>query len=384
LYFKTSEIELYYEKTGQGEPVVLLHGNGEDHTIFDVLVKQLSPDYTVYAIDSRGHGKSGKVESLDYNSMMEDVALFIREMGIQKPIMYGFSDGGIIGLLLAVKYPEMLSKLIISGANTHPDGIKGIHILPMKIVYFFTGSRKNKLMLTQPCITDAELNAIVTPTLVLAGSKDLIKENHTRNIAKNIPGSVLRILEGESHGSYVVKSEKLYEIIKIFITIKVREITTADYPLLEQFLYNAIFLPPGIGPLPRDIIFKPEIFIYIDGFGSKPGDCGVAAEAEGKTIGIAWTRIIPAYGHIDDETPELAVSVLPEYRGQGTGTALLMNLFELLRGRGYSRTSLSVQKENPAVRLYQRVGYKVLYENEEDYIMIKGLNCMNGIVEKGR
>jgi len=153
----------------------------------------------------------------------------------------------------------------------------------------------------------------------------------------------------------------------------VREISSAEYHLLEDFLYHALFLPPGIDPLPREVIYQPEIFIYIDGFGNKPGDCCMIAEADGKIAGAAWTRIIPAYGHIDDDTPELAIAVLPEYRGQGIGTALLTRLFELLRGRGYKRTSLSVQKANPAARLYGRVGYEILRENEEDWIMVKPL-----------
>ena len=105
---KVNGIDLYYEKTGQGCPIVLLHGNGESHDIFAVLIKRLSPNYTVYAIDSRDHGKSGKVKSLDYGDMMEDVAAFIRQLDIESPVLYGFSDGGIIGLLLAIKYPALI------------------------------------------------------------------------------------------------------------------------------------------------------------------------------------------------------------------------------------------------------------------------------------
>jgi pimeloyl-ACP methyl ester carboxylesterase len=145
--------------------------------------------------------------------MMEDVAAFIRELGIDSPILYGFSDGGIIGILLAIKYPALVSKLIVSGANTRPDGIKGTIALMIKAAYFFTRKQKYKLMLTQPNITDAELNTIAAPTLVIAGSKDMIKDEHTKNIARNIPGSAIKILDGESHASYVIHSDKLYDII---------------------------------------------------------------------------------------------------------------------------------------------------------------------------
>jgi len=166
---------------------------------------------------------------------------------------------------------------------------------------------------------------------------------------------------------------------KMINDIIVRKIVETDYPLLEDFLYHAVFLPPGIEPPPKDIIFKPEIHIYIKDFGGE-NDCRIVAEYDGKVVGAAWTRIIPAYGHIDDKTPELAVSVLPEYRGRGIGTALITRLFELLRERGYKLTSLSVQKENPAARLYRRFGYEIIRENDEDYIMVKKLGIAVRII----
>jgi len=161
--------------------------------------------------------------------------------------------------------------------------------------------------------------------------------------------------------------------------INVREITEVEYPLLEDFIYTAIYMPPGEEMPPREVIFDPEIYIYVDDFGSKPGDCGVIAERDDKIIGMAWTRIIPAYGHLDDDMPELAISVLPEFRGQNIGTQLMERLFVLLFERGYKRTSLSVQKNNPAVRFYQRLGYVITGEKldhvgHEDYVMLKDLN----------
>ena len=160
----------------------------------------------------------------------------------------------------------------------------------------------------------------------------------------------------------------------------IRKITPVDYPQLEDFLYNAIFIPPGEKWPPREIIFEPEINIYIKDFGLET-DCGVVAEQDGKLIGAAWTRIIPAYGHLDENTPELAISVLPDYRSQGVGTLLMNRLFELLRERGYKRTSLSVQQDNPAVRFYERLEYKITDEKVDhaghgDYIMVKNLPCV--------
>jgi ribosomal protein S18 acetylase RimI-like enzyme len=154
--------------------------------------------------------------------------------------------------------------------------------------------------------------------------------------------------------------------------LKIRQILIEEYPLLEEFQYHAIFLPVGVGPLPREIIFKPEIFVYIKDFGGKD-DCCVVVELDKQIVGAAWTRIIPAYGHIDDKTPELAISVLPNWRRQGIGSKMMNSLFDLLRERGYLQTSLAVQKENPAVRFYLRLGYNIIEEKTEEYLMIKYL-----------
>ena len=160
--------------------------------------------------------------------------------------------------------------------------------------------------------------------------------------------------------------------------IQVREIAKAEYPLLEDFLYNAIFIPEGEAWPPREIIFEPEIYVYVKDFGLD-SDCGVVAELDGVIVGAAWTRIIPGYGNLDESTPELAISVLPGYRGQSVGAMLMQRLFDLLKERGYKRTSLSVQQNNPAVRFYERLGYvitdeKLDHAGHEDYIMVQSLN----------
>jgi ribosomal protein S18 acetylase RimI-like enzyme len=156
------------------------------------------------------------------------------------------------------------------------------------------------------------------------------------------------------------------------MTISIKELSQLDYSILENFIYWAIFTPIGSELPARDIIFNPDVFIYIEDFGKK-NDCGVFAEVGGKAVGAAWTRIIPGYGHVDDETPELAISVLPEYRNQGIGSKLMEKLFELLSERGYRQTSLAVQKENPASKFYLRLGYEIISENSEEYLMIKKL-----------
>lgn len=220
MLLKVNNIDLFYEKTGQGRPILLLHGNGESHKIFMTLSQKLSEYYTVYAIDSRGHGKSCKVKQLDYDSMAEDIVGLIRALNIEKPVIYGFSDGGILGILIAIRYPDLLSKLIISGANTCPEGIKKATLRIFRLIYFVTRNFKIKMMLTQPNIKDDDLNKITVKTLVLAGKKDCIDEKHTIHMAECIPNSTLRILEGESHESYVLDNHKLYQIILPFLEDK--------------------------------------------------------------------------------------------------------------------------------------------------------------------
>jgi ribosomal protein S18 acetylase RimI-like enzyme len=175
-----------------------------------------------------------------------------------------------------------------------------------------------------------------------------------------------------------VNAQNLCVITAHPINAKVRVMRESEYECLPEFLYQAIFIHEGAQQPPRSVINAPQIFIYIKGFGTAPGDLGVVAEQDGRVIGAAWTRIIPAYGHINAETPELAISLLPPFRGYGIGTRLMKKLFTVLRDNGYASTSLSVQKDNPAVRFYLRLGYRITDGKQddarhEDYIMVKDL-----------
>lgn len=217
MYLKVNGVNLYYDQTGQGEPLVLLHGNGEDHRIFDELVRELSHRFTVYRLDSRGHGKSERVKTIFYDRMAEDTAAFIRELGLERPALYGFSDGGITGLLLAIRYPELLSKLAVSGANLCPEGLKGRCLTLFRISGFFTRSPLTRMMLTEPHIPLNELERVAVPVLVLAGARDIVREAHTREIAAHIPNSRLEILAHETHSSYVVHTPRLAEWLVPFL-----------------------------------------------------------------------------------------------------------------------------------------------------------------------
>ena len=149
----------------------------------------------------------------------------------------------------------------------------------------------------------------------------------------------------------------------------IRQLTEPEYALLPDFLYEAIFLPEGAVPPPRSIVTQDELRVYYENFGQSPHDRALGAEINGRIIGIVWTRIMPDYGHIDDETPSFAIALYPEYRGQGIGTALMREMLTLLQNAGYAQASLSVQKENPAARLYRRLGFETVRETDEEYIM---------------
>ena len=150
----------------------------------------------------------------------------------------------------------------------------------------------------------------------------------------------------------------------------IRELGKNETELLKDFLYEALFVPEGAAPFPREIIKKPELKLYYEDFGTGRADFCLVSEEDGTVTGAAWTRIMNDYGHVDDETPSLAISLYKEYRGRGTGTMLLKELKELLRKEGFERISLSVQKANYAVSMYKKAGFVPVKEDEEEYIMV--------------
>ena len=153
----------------------------------------------------------------------------------------------------------------------------------------------------------------------------------------------------------------------------IREIQEQEYPLLDDFLYEAIFIPEGIEPPPKTIITSPELQIYVERFGELEDDRGLVAEVDGKIVGAVWVRIMNDYGHIDNETPSLAISLYKEYRGFGIGTTLMKKILALLKENEYKQVSLSVQKANYAAKLYLKIGFEIVRENEEEYIMVNYL-----------
>ena len=209
-------MDLFYEKTGSGRPLLMVHGNGEDHTIFKEAVDVLRERFTCYCVDSRGHGQSAPVDVLHYEDMAEDMIQFMEVLDLRDVVFYGFSDGGIVGLLAAARCPRIAS-LIVSGANLTPEGVKPLLRLFIRAMYLFRKDPKLALMLREPHIGDEILQRVAARTLVLAGIKDIVLEEQTRRIAAAIPGAELRILPGEGHGTYIIHKEKIGQIIRDFV-----------------------------------------------------------------------------------------------------------------------------------------------------------------------
>ena len=153
-------------------------------------------------------------------------------------------------------------------------------------------------------------------------------------------------------------------------TITYRELLPSEAELLKTFVYEAIFVPEGVEPPEFEIVFRPEISVYYEEFGSGNADfCIVAVDGE-RVVGAVWTRIMDDYGHIDNNTPSFAISLFKEYRGQGIGTSLMRQMLQMLKDKGFAKASLAVQKANYAVKMYKKVGFEIVDENDEEYIMV--------------
>lgn len=158
------------------------------------------------------------------------------------------------------------------------------------------------------------------------------------------------------------------------VNYKIRSITEEEYRILEDFLYEAIFIPEVMDPPPKEITKTPELQVYLTDFGKRKGDHGLVAQVEQEVVGAVWVRIMKDYGHVDDDTPSFAISLYQEYRNHGIGTAMMKEMLRLLKTEGYQQASLAVQKANYAVNMYKHVGFEIFDETDEEYIMICNLS----------
>ena len=204
------DIQLHYIEQGSGQPLILLHGNGEDNSYFEHQIDHFSMHYRVIAIDTRGHGQSPRGEKpFTIKQFAEDLHDFMDEKGIEKAHILGFSDGGNIALTFALKHPEKVEKLILNGANLFPSGVKPRYQWPIVVGFHLAKRFVNKsekarhnaellgLMVNEPNIATSDLAKLTMPVLVIAGTKDMIKESHTKLIYKSLPNAQLSLIEGD-------------------------------------------------------------------------------------------------------------------------------------------------------------------------------------------
>ena len=204
------DIKHHYIEQGSGRPLILLHGNGGNGGYFSHQIEEFSKHYRVYAIDTRGHGDTPRGDKpFTIRQFADDLLEFMDEHGIGRANILGFSDGGNIALIFAMKYPDRVDKLIVDGANLKPNGVEWRVQLRIELSYRIARARAGKspeakqkaemqgLLVNDPNIEPAELSAITAKTLVMAGTEDLIKREHTELIANSIPGAELAFIEGD-------------------------------------------------------------------------------------------------------------------------------------------------------------------------------------------
>ena len=203
------DIALAYQEKGSGEPLILLHGNGEDSSYFRHQIAHFQDRYRVIALDTRGHGKSPRGSApFTIRQFARDLLDFLEIHGIADAVLLGFSDGANIAMRFAMEHPERVKALILNGGNLDPAGVKRSTQLPIEIGYRIARhfaarsaeARKHAEMLgrmvNEPHVRPDELARITMPTLVLCGTRDMIRESHSRKIAGSIPGARLVILSG--------------------------------------------------------------------------------------------------------------------------------------------------------------------------------------------
>lgn len=207
--------KIHYIEKGEGEPLVLLHGNGEDSSIFVDFIERFSKKYRVIAIDTRGHGKTPMgEEAFSLYQFADDLNEFFVYKNIDKAHILGFSDGGNIAMIFAYKYSDKVMNLVLNGANSNPSGLKTSVYLGMWIVYAVSlllavFSRKHamirdlyRIMLYEPHISPGELGRITAPTLILMGTKDMIKDSEAEYLEGALPDAELVYVEG---GHFILK-----------------------------------------------------------------------------------------------------------------------------------------------------------------------------------
>ena len=209
--------QLYVKKIGQGYPLLMLHGNGEDHRSLEVLANQLKKDFTIYLIDSRGHGKSTGPIADTYDDMADDLIDFLHQKKLECVHVFGFSDGAIIALKALIKMPNLFKKLILCGMNISPDGLNNELINQIKNNYQTKKNPLLKLMLEGPIFNDCDLKRVSHDIHIYFGEHDAISIEHQERIKGLMTHAKYFILEGHTHDSYIIENDTLKDEILAFL-----------------------------------------------------------------------------------------------------------------------------------------------------------------------
>lgn len=223
---------LWAEQTGTGHPLVLLHGNGESHRVFDALVPLLAPRRRLVGLDARAHGRSPRGDGpLTIARMADDVDAALDVLGLAGVDVLGFSDGGNVALELALRHPGRAGRLVVVGANLFPDGLRPRSMLPMRGAYAAlraagrvsaaarATAERWALMVDEPRVDPADLARVAVPALVVAGRHDVIRPVHTRLIARSLPGARLAIVEHAGHMLPVTHPRQLAQLVGSFLVV---------------------------------------------------------------------------------------------------------------------------------------------------------------------
>ncbi len=224
-----SDIHLHYTRQGSGPPLLLLHGNGEDGGYFVRQTEYFSRHYTVYALDTRGHGRSPRgAGPFTMARFAQDLLDFMDEQKLERAHLLGFSDGGNIALTFALLHPERVDRLVLNGANLDPGGVKPVIQIPIVLGYrlasLFAGRSPEArlhaeilgLMVNEPRIPPEALKELRLPVLVIAGTRDMIREAHTRMIAGALPDSRLVLIPGD-HFIAARNPEAFNQAVEVFL-----------------------------------------------------------------------------------------------------------------------------------------------------------------------
>ena len=212
----TNGVSLYYEVRGKGKKapaLIMLHGNCEDHTVFDRAVDYLEQAFVVYLVDSRGHGQSSPSLNGEYHyaDMADDLYDLIRKLEIEDPMICGYSDGGIIALLFAIEHPEIPSRLFVCGANTNPSSLGGLGMVIERMRH--KDDPRVRMMLTEPDIRAEDLARIECPVHVVAGSRDCVKRSDSEFIASSVKNGNFNLMKRCDHSSYIVHNTRIVDVI---------------------------------------------------------------------------------------------------------------------------------------------------------------------------